>query len=100
MNEVLSYALALMAGFVLGYIFFGGLWLTVRRLPKMKHPMLWTFISLILRMGLAVTGFILIARGGRWIHLLVCLAGFITVRFILTRPKKKQLNKAKKKEAE
>jgi len=98
MNEVLSYALSLIVGFVLGYIFFGGLWWTVRRLPKMKHPMLWTFISLILRMTVAVTGFLLIARGGHWVHLLVCLGGFITVRFILTRPKKKQLSKPEKKE--
>lgn len=98
MNEIISYALSLAAGFALGYIFFGGLWLTVRRLPKMKHPMLWTFLSLIVRMGISLIGFYLIARGGHWIHLLVCLVGFMTVRFVLAKPQKEELSKTEKKE--
>jgi F1F0 ATPase subunit 2 len=100
MNEIISYAMSLVAGVVLGYIFFGGLWLTVRRLPQMKHPMLWTFLSLILRMSISLIGFYLIARGGHWIQLLVCLVGFMAVRFVLAKPQKKQLSESKKKEIE
>ncbi|MFW6140426.1 MAG: ATP synthase subunit I [Acidobacteriota bacterium] len=99
MNEILSYALSLAAGFVLGYIFFGGLWWTVSRLPKMKHPMLWTFLSLFLRLGISLIGFYLIARKGSWIHILICLVGFMTIRFILTTPKQKKMGKSKKGDA-
>jgi len=93
MNEILGYVLSLLAGFGLGYVFFGGLWLTVSRLPQMKRPLLWTSLSLILRFGIAVAGFYFIARGGYWIRLLVCLAGFMAVRYILAAPMRKRLSK-------
>lgn len=95
MNEILGYVLSLIAGFILGYIFFGGLWLTVRRLPEMKNPFLWTMLSLLLRLGISLTGFYFIVRGGHWLRLLVCLAGFMAVRFIMSAPMKKQLDSSK-----
>ncbi len=94
MNGILSYMLSLLAGFFLGYIFFGGLWLTVRRLPQMKNPFLWMILSLLLRLGIALTGFYFIVRGGHWIRLLICLAGFMVVRYILAAPMRRQVNAA------
>jgi F1F0 ATPase subunit 2 len=100
MNEILSYILSLTAGFFLGYIFFGGLWLTVRRLPQMKKPFLWTILSFFLRLGIALAGFYFIVRGGHWVRLLICLVGFISVRYILAAPMHRQVDSANKEDTE
>ena len=56
MNEVLLLALALSAGVLLGGIFFGGLWWTVRKGVSSTQPALWFFGSLLLRMSVTLTG--------------------------------------------
>lgn len=84
MNEALSLAPAMVKGFLLGVIFFGGLWWTVRKGFSSKHPALWFFVSLMLRTSLALTGFYVVS-GGHWERLLVCLLGFVLARLIVTR---------------
>jgi F1F0 ATPase subunit 2 len=84
MNEPLSLVLALITGVVLGAIFFGGLWWTVRKGFSSKQPALWFFGSLILRTSLASAGFYFVAHA-HWERLLACLLGFITARFIVIR---------------
>ena len=84
MNETLTLALALVAGLLLGAIFFGGLWWTVRRGVSSRQPALWFFGSLLLRMSIALAGFYFVS-GGHWERLLVCLLGFVIARFIVTR---------------
>jgi F1F0 ATPase subunit 2 len=79
MNEIARLVLALVAGGVLGTIFFGGLWWTVQKGVSSKQPALWIFGSLLLRTGIALTGFYLVARGD-WERLLACLLGFIMAR--------------------
>ena len=54
MNELLTLALALVAGLLLGAIFFGGLWWTVRKGISSKQPALWFLGSLLLRMSIAL----------------------------------------------
>lgn len=83
MNEALSLFLALVTGVLLGGIFFGGLWWTVRKLVSSKQPALWIFASLLLRTSLILAGFYLVARG-HWERLLVCLIGFVGTRLIVT----------------
>ena len=61
MNEPLTLVLALVAGVVLGAIFFGGLWWTVRKGVSSKRPALWFFGSLLLRMSIALAGFYFVA---------------------------------------
>ena len=88
MNETLSLALALVTGVLLGAMFFGGLWWTVRKGLSSRQPALWFLGSLLLRTSVALAGFYFIARG-HWERLLVCLFGFIIARLIvmrLTRP--------------
>ena len=88
MNEALSPAFAFAAGVLLGAMFYGGLWWTVRRGVSSKRVALWFLGSLLLRMGLALAGFYLVAAG-HWERLLLCLLGFVVARFIvtwLTRP--------------
>jgi F1F0 ATPase subunit 2 len=84
MNETMILVLALLTGVLLGAIFFGGLWWTVRKGVSSKQPVLWFLGSLLLRMGLVLAGFYFVS-GGHWERLLVCLLGFIMARFIVTR---------------
>ena len=62
MNEVLLLALALSAGVLLGAIFFGGLWWTVRKGVSSEQPAFWFFGSLLLRMSIALSGILLCFR--------------------------------------
>jgi F1F0 ATPase subunit 2 len=88
MHETLSLVLAWVAGGVLGAMFFGGLWWTVRKGVSSRQPALWFFGSLLLRMSLALAG-LYVVSGGQWDRLLVCLLGFVMARLVvtwLTRP--------------
>ena len=84
MNETLTLVLALVTGVLLGAMFFGGLWWTVRKGVSSKRPALWFLGSLLLRTSIALAGFYFIARG-HWERLLVCLLGFVIARLIVTR---------------
>jgi F1F0 ATPase subunit 2 len=84
MNEALTLALAWAAGLLLGAIFFGGLWWTVRRGVTCKRPALLFLASMLLRTGAVVAGFYVVSDG-HWQRLLACLLGFVIARFILTR---------------
>ena len=88
MNEALMMVLALLFGAVLGVVFFGGLWWTVRKSLHSNRPALWIFGSLLLRISIVAAGFYLLA-GHHWERLLLCLFGFVAARFAvirLTRP--------------
>ncbi len=88
MNETLRLVPVLVTGVLLGAIFFGGLWWTVRKGVSSQRPALWFFGSLLLRMSVTLAGFYFVA-GGHWDRLLVCLLGFVTARLVvarLTRP--------------
>jgi F1F0 ATPase subunit 2 len=83
MNEILLLALALSAGMLLGAVFFGGLWWTVRMGVSSEQPVFWFFGSLLLRMGVALAGFYFVS-GGHWERLLLCLVGFVIARLGVT----------------
>jgi F1F0 ATPase subunit 2 len=83
MHEALIASMALLAGVVLGTIFFGGLCWTVYRATTSRQPGLWIFISLLLRMGLILTGFYFVGAS-HWERLLLCLAGFMMARAMVT----------------
>ena len=83
MNEGLLLALALSAGLLLGVMFFGGLWWTVRRGVASELPAFWFFGSLLLRMSIALAGFYFVS-GGQWERLLLCLVGFVVARLVVT----------------
>jgi F1F0 ATPase subunit 2 len=84
MNEILLLALAWSAGVSLGAVFFGGLWWTVRRGVSSERPALWFFCSLLVRMSAALAGFYFVSNG-QWDRLLLCLAGFVMARLVVTR---------------
>lgn len=83
MNESLALVLASVAGAVLGTIFFGGLWWTVRKLVSSKQPALWLLASLLLRTSIVLAGFYLVS-GSHWGRLLACLLGFVIARLLVT----------------
>ena len=84
MNEILSLVPALVTGMLLGAMFFGGLWWTVRKGVSSARPALWFFGSLLLRTSMTLAGFYMVADG-HWEKLLVCLVGFTMARPIATR---------------
>ncbi len=83
MNEIFTWVLSFAAGGLLGWIFFGGLWWTVRKGVSSQRPALWFFGSSMLRMGIALAGFYFVS-GGHWERLLLCLFGFVSARLIVT----------------
>jgi F1F0 ATPase subunit 2 len=83
MNEILTLVLAWGAGGLLGTVFFGGLWWTVRKGVTSHRPALWFLTSLLLRMSIALAGFFFVS-GGHWERMLVCLLGFIMARLVVT----------------
>jgi F1F0 ATPase subunit 2 len=88
MSEASMLALAGVAGLLLGAIFFGGLWWTVRNGMASSRPALWFVGSWVLRTGVVLAGLYVVA-GGAWPRMLLCLLGFVVARFIvtwLTRP--------------
>ncbi len=84
MNEVLSLTLAGVAGGLLGLLFFGGLWWTVRRAFSSPRPALWVGSSLLLRMASVATGFVVVGAGD-WRRMLSCLLGFWAARWLVVR---------------
>lgn len=84
MNDSLNLAVALVAGVVLGALFFGGLWWTVRRAVTSPWVFLWFLGSLLLRTGIVVFGLYVVC-GADWKRWLAGLLGFVAVRVAATR---------------
>ncbi len=74
--------LAMAAGAGLGLFYFGGLWLTVRRLADTGWPTLLFGASFLVRTTLTVLGFYFVMDGSLG-RVLACLLGFIVVRQLL-----------------
>jgi F1F0 ATPase subunit 2 len=84
MHEFLELIFAGVVGLMLGAIFFGGLWWTVRECVVTQRSTLWLLTSWLLRMGIAVTGFYFVGHA-HWPRLVVCLLGFIVARLLVNR---------------
>jgi F1F0 ATPase subunit 2 len=82
MSEIPYMILALIGGMLLGVIFFGGLWLTVKKIIKSKTPALLMLSSFIFRIVIVLVGFYIIGLGD-WKKLIICLIGFIIARFVV-----------------
>jgi F1F0 ATPase subunit 2 len=84
MSESLPLALAWLAGLLLGAVFFGGLWWTVRAGLSSGQPAFWFLASMLLRTGFVLAGFFLVANHGLG-KLLLCLLGFVMARLVVTQ---------------
>jgi len=74
--------LPLIAGIILGTLFFAGLWLTVKKAVSSKYAALWVSISSLLRTAIVLVGFYFVANGS-WQRLLICVLGFIAARLVM-----------------
>lgn len=83
MNNFASLILSLVAGLLLGCIFFAGLWWTIKESVTCKHPALLFAGSLILRTGSVLAGFYFVC-GTHWERLVLCLIGFVVARLAVT----------------
>lgn len=84
MNETQHVLIAVIAGFFIGVVFFGGLWWTIRHGLASRYAALWFTGSLLVRMSVALTGFYFIGRD-HWPRLLACMSGFIIARVAVMR---------------
>jgi F1F0 ATPase subunit 2 len=82
MNEALTLLLAAIAGGVLGAVFFGGLWWTVRKGLSSSQPAFLFLASMLLRTGIVLAGFYFVANQ-HMDRLLVCLLGFVAARIVV-----------------
>jgi F1F0 ATPase subunit 2 len=88
MSEPISLLLAAIAGCLLGTVFFGGLWWTVRKGVSASQPAFLFLGSMLLRTGIVLVGFYFVASQ-HMDRLVVCLLGFVAARIVImqmTRP--------------
>ena len=84
MNDGPRLLIALVAGGLIGAVFYGGLWWTVARGVSSKRPATWFLTSLMVRMAIAILGFYAVSNGS-WMRLVACLLGFVVARVIVTQ---------------
>ena len=82
MNDPLTLAIAWAAGVMLGAMFFGGLWWTVRKGMASRWPAVWFVGSLLVRLSLSLAGMYVVS-GGQWARLVLCLVGFVMARLVV-----------------
>lgn len=99
MNHVLQLLWSGVAGIALGTMFYGGLWWTIRQSIASPQPALWVFVSLLVRMGVAMAGFYFVG-GTHLERLLMCLLGFMVARggvtWVTRRPKEQAVDAIQK----
>jgi F1F0 ATPase subunit 2 len=79
-------AASFIAGGLIGTFYFGGLWLTVKRIPTSAKPHLLLVSSFFLRMAAALAAFYALIPWG-WQALAAALLGMLISRQVLTRIK-------------
>jgi F1F0 ATPase subunit 2 len=84
MSAVITLAAGLVAGVVLGLVFFGGLWWTTQRLATSSRPAILVSVSLLVRVAVLAAGLFLLAQVGSG-ALLVAALGLLATRIGLTR---------------
>lgn len=77
-------ATSFVVGCLIGTVYFGGLWLTVKHIPTSDNPHLLLVGSFFLRMAVALATFYTLVPWG-WQALAVALLGLLISRQVLTR---------------
>ncbi|HAE62172.1 MAG TPA: ATP synthase subunit I [Eubacteriaceae bacterium] len=86
--------IAFIVGGLLGFIFFGGLYLSVTMLNKLKYPALFMSASLIIRMVILLAGIYFISSGNGY-NMIAALSGVVIVRVAMTNSIKKSIGLSK-----
>lgn len=82
-TDIWQLGVALGTGALIGLFYFGGLWLTVRRLPVAPRPQLLLLGSFFLRLNLSLAALYLLVPWG-WPALVAALGGLLVARQALT----------------
>ena len=69
-------------GMVLGFFYFGSLWLILRRISQLRHPEVWVALSLVVRL-LAVLFVMYLLFADSWQQLLSTVVGMLVSRGLL-----------------
>ena len=96
MNEILMFGMTIIVGFILGIIFFGGLWWTVRFGLESKYPAICFIASFFIRTSSVLAGFYFLLDG-HWERIVTSLMGFLIARILvmqLTKPSSKEATHA------
>lgn len=83
MNEVFGFAVYFVAGILLGFLYFGALWLTLRRLTHSRYLLASLLISMTLRVAFLLFCLFIILISSHSLQLLIVLAGFIAARVLM-----------------
>jgi F1F0 ATPase subunit 2 len=89
MEVIVAVMGSLVAGAVMGYLFFWGLWKTVELMDVVKHPYVWMLGSFVIRTALVLAGFYLLLQI-QWQLIAVALLGFLGARMIVMQYVKRQ----------
>ena len=84
MNEITGILSAVLAGMLLGVLFFGGLWWTVQKTLSSTQAGLWFSGSFLVRTALVLVGFYFTSQGD-WRRITGCVAGFLGARVWVMR---------------
>lgn len=73
-----------LAGTLLGSLYFGGLWLSIRQIAQWRHAGLAMAASQVLRLAIVAMGLYLVA-GRQWQSYLAALLGILVARWVWIR---------------
>lgn len=79
----MKFGLLIVLGMVLGAIFFGGLWMTVRQMTTSKRPGLLFLTSVAVRTSIVLVAIWYFAAGDAT-SICACLLGFVALRLLAT----------------
>lgn len=92
MNDYWVLIASFITGAALGIFFFGGLWWTVLKGVQSKRPGLMFSLSMLIRTGVVLAGFVIISQG-HIERLALCLLGFFIARGAVMRRTRQTLEK-------
>ena len=84
MSEITGILSAVLAGVLLGVLFFGGLWWTVRKTLSSPLAAFWFSGSFLVRTAIVLLGFYFVAQGD-WRRITGCVAGLLGGRLFVVR---------------
>lgn len=82
-HKVIPLLVSFLAGLAMGALFFGGLWITVKKSMTSKYTAMLFLLSFLVRMALVISGFYYLAQFG-WPIMFVALTGFLAARILTT----------------
>lgn len=79
--EWIRLILPLLIGVGLGFLYFGGLWLSVQKINTALYPALWMISSFVIRIGILLITFYWLVMVS-WTNLAVAFIGFLITRSV------------------